>query len=441
MTDFSFSKSNNSIPVDGVSVITGDSAIAIFLPPGTDRTALVAKFTVSDKATVTVKSTAQTSGTTPNNFTNAVVYEVKAEDGGKKDYTVVLTTDISSIDQVMTAYMGKYNVPSLSLAITRDENLVYAKAYGKADVENNEAATPQSLYRLASVSKQITSVTIMKLMDQGKIHMDDKVFGAGAILGTDYGTTPYGPNIQNITVSQLLHHTSGGWPNDNNDPMFLYPAKTAGQLISWVLDNVPLQNVPSTQYAYSNFGYCILGRVIEKITGMTYEDAVKNLVLEPCGISDMTIAGNTLADRIAHEVKYYGQSGESPYIYNIKRMDSHGGWLSSATDLARFLVHIDGGSAKTDIISSNAITVMTTPSTANSTYACGWAVNSINNWWHAGSLPGTATEQARTVSSGKYNFVILTNTRNLDVNFAGDMDGLFWAALANTPQWPVYDLF
>ena len=437
---FSFLKASNSIPVDAIATIS-DTAISVFLPPGTSGTALKATFTSSDKDTVYVNGIAQNSGTSVNDFSKAVTYNVKAQDGSRKNYSVTLTTDIASIDTAVSSFMKLYNVPSLSLAITKDENLVYVKAYGQADIEANQSASPQSLYRLASLSKQITSIVIMELLDQGKIHLSDKVFGTGAILGTDFGTQPYGPHITDITIDQLLHHTAGGWDNTTNDPMFSNPTMTAQQLISWTLDNRPLDNVPGTTYAYSNFGYCILGRVIEKITGMTYPNAAKTMLLQPVGATDMTIAGNTLADRIPNEVKYYGQSGENPYIYNIGRMDSHGGWLATATDLARILVHVDGFPAKQDVLSSNAITVMTTASTANSSYACGWFVNSSNNWWHTGSLPGTATEQARTISAGKFNFVILTNTRNLSANFVTGMDQLFWNAEANTPKWPAYDLF
>jgi CubicO group peptidase (beta-lactamase class C family) len=367
------------------------------------------------------------------------VYEVIAEDGSKKDFTVTLITDIAAIDQVVASFMTTYNVPGLSLAITKDENLVYTKSYGKAD--DTQAATNANLYRLASVSKQLTSIAIMKLLDQGKITLDQKVFGTGNILGTTYGTQPYGTNITNITVGQLLHHTAGGWPNDGTDPMFTNPTMTAAQLITWTLNNRPLSNTPGSAYAYSNFGFCILGRVIEKITGLTYADAVQSLVLQPCGVTDMRISGNTLADRVTNEVKYYGQGGENPYIYNIARMDAHGGWLATATDLARVLVHVDGFSSKADILTANAIAAMITPSAANANYACGWSVNNVNNWWHLGSLPGTATEQARTTSQGKYNFVILTNTRSLAANFAGDMDNLFWTALPNVALWPNYDLF
>jgi D-alanyl-D-alanine carboxypeptidase len=347
--------------------------------------------------------------------------------------------DLPGVDSAVTAFMTKYSVPGLSLAITRDEKLVYVKAYGKAD--DTHAATPRNLFRLASVSKQITSIAIMRLMDQGKISLDQKVFGPGAILGTEYGTQPYGPNITNITVGQLLHHTSGGWQNDGTDPMFTNPAMTAAQLISWTLDNRPLKNAPGTTYAYSNFGYCVLGRVIEKITGMPYAAAVTALVLRPLGITDMSIGGNTLADRKPNEVRYYGQNGEDPYAYNIARMDSHGGWLATATDLAKILVHVDSFPAKPDILTPNAIRVMTTASSASATYACGWLVNGIGSWFHSGSLPGTATEIARTVVRGRYNFVILTNTRSAMPTFSADLDKLFWTAESTVKTWPSVDLF
>jgi CubicO group peptidase (beta-lactamase class C family) len=437
LTSFAILRSVNGGAVDADVTISG-SAVSAFLPPGTDRTKLKASFTVSPDATVSVNGVAQTSGVTANDFTNPVTYVVRAADGSTASYAVTLTTDIASIDQVVSAFMAKYSVPGLSLVITADENLVYAKAYGRAD--DTHAAKTTDLYRIASLSKQITSVAIMRLLDQDRISLDQKVFGAGGILGTTYGTQPYGAGVTDITVDELLHHTSGGWPNDGSDPMFTNPSMTAAQLISWTLDSRPLSHTPGTAYAYSNFGYCVLGRVIEKITGVSYADAVNALVLRPAGVGTMQIGGSTLASRALDEVQYYGQNGENPYVFNIPRMDAHGGWIASATDLARILVRVDGSSKKADILSSSAIKTMTTASAANASYADGWSVNGPN-WWHTGSLPGTATEQARTTSRGNYNFVILTNTRSSSPTFVSDLDALFWSALAATSRWPSYDLF
>ncbi|SEM57287.1 CubicO group peptidase, beta-lactamase class C family [Chitinophaga rupis] len=347
-------------------------------------------------------------------------------------------SDITAVDSQVNVFMNAYNVPALSIAITKGEKLVYVKAYGMADKEKSQKADTGDLYRLASLSKQLTSVAILKLLEQGKISLDATVFGKSGLLGEKYGTTPYVPHITEITVRQLLHHTSGGWGNSINDPMFSNPSLTADALITWTLNNRPLDHIPGTHYDYSNFGYCILGRIIEKITGQNYEAAVKSLVLTPIGVTDMTISGNTLADRLPKEVKYYGQSGEDPYIYNIRRMDAHGGWLASAKDLAKFLVYVDGFTVRPDIISSQTLATMLTPSAANSGYACGWAVNG-SNYFHQGSLPGSATEQACT--SQGYNFVILTNTRSFQANFSNDLDQLFWRALAKNPSWSDTDQF
>jgi CubicO group peptidase (beta-lactamase class C family) len=352
--------------------------------------------------------------------------------------TAEAQTRLPSIDTVITGFMARYSVPGMSIAITRNGSLVYAMAYGKAD--DTHDVTTSHLFRLASVSKQITSIAIMRLMDQNRISLDRKVFGPGGILGTTYGTRPYGPGITDITVDELLHHTAGGWTNDGQDPMFTNPSMTADQLITWTLDHRPLTTTPGSAYAYSNFGYCVLGRVIERITGKSYEAAVRELVLQPLGITDMVIAGNTLAQRRSNEVKYYGQNGENPYAFNIMRMDAHGGWAATATDLARILVAVDGFPSKPDIISATAIKTMTTGSTANPRYGAGWSMNGPN-WFHTGALPGTYTEEARTASRGEFNFVILANSWRREPAFGTDFDQLFWKALAATPSWPGIDLF
>ncbi len=348
--------------------------------------------------------------------------------------------DIPQVDDAVNQFMTNYGVPGLSVAITKGEKLVYAKSYGMADQSSNNKVTNTSLFRLASVSKVITALAILKLEENGKLSLTDKIFGSSGILGTKYGTPPYGPNITDITISQLLHHTSGGWGNSANDPMFKDVSISQDDLISWTLDNLPLSHTPGTHYDYSNFGYCLLGRVIEKLSGQSYEQYVKKNVLEPAGVTGMQIAGNTEAERKTNEVVYYGQAGENPYIYNITRMDAHGGWISTATDMARLLVRFDGFNNKPDILSSSSINTLTMPTAASQDYACGIAVNSSNNWWHTGSLPGTATEFVR--ASNGFCWVILCNTRNNAGSFTTALDQLIWIAVNdNTTEWQDIDEF
>jgi CubicO group peptidase (beta-lactamase class C family) len=184
---------------------------------------------------------------------------------------------------------------------------------------------PSHLFRIASVSKPITSVAVFSLIEQGRLNLGDRVFGPGGVLGTDCGGPPYHPGVEQITVEHLLTHTCGGWGNEHDDPMFMKPGMNHAQLISWTLRTKPLEHQPGQKYSYSNFGFCVLGRVIEKVTRQPYAAFVSAAVLRRCGIVDMAIAGNTLAARRPGEVRYYGQDNENPYDMNVVRMDSHGG--------------------------------------------------------------------------------------------------------------------
>lgn len=365
--------------------------------------------------------------------------------GGRDTYAAIFEnpslsgSDLDRVEADIRRFMTAYDVPGVSVAIAKDGRLVYAQGFGFADTARREAVTTTHRFRVASVSKPITSAAIFTLIAQGRLQLSDRVFGRGALLGTRYGTLPYGRDIEKITVQHLLEHTAGGWTNDGNDPMFARPDLNQAQLISWVLNNRPLDNVPGSTYAYSNFGYCLLGRIIEQVTGQPYAQYVQQAVLAPAGIANMAIAGNTEADRQANEVHYYGQGGEDPYGMQVARMDAHGGWLASATDLVRFGVRVDGYATKPDILSSALIDTMTMASTANAGYAKGWAVNSAGNWWHTGSLPGTGAILVRTKSG--FCWAILVNTRSTDAAFFGKLDDLMWQVVGEFSAWPSHDLF
>jgi CubicO group peptidase (beta-lactamase class C family) len=291
------------------------------------------------------------------------------------------------------------------------------------------------LFRIASVSKPITSTAIFGLIEQGRLRLGDRIFGTGGVLGTDFGGPPYRPQVDEITIEHLLTHTGGGWNNTHDDPMFMNPGMNHAQLIQWVLRNRPLDHPPGQSYAYSNFGYCVLGRVIEKVTRQNYLAFVSDAVLKRCGIADMAIAGNTLAQRRRGEVAYYGQGRDNPYDMNVTRMDSHGGWIARPTDLVQFAMHVDGFAAPPNILKPETIRAMTTASDANAGYAKGWAVNKANNWWHNGSLPGTSTIMVRT--HGGFCWAAFVNTRRADSSLDGDLDKLIWSMAGQVKSWQI----
>src|ERR1017187_8687462 len=117
-------------------------------------------------------------------------------------------------------------------------------------------------------------------MEDKRLTLDDVVFGSRCILGHDFGKPPYKQWVGEIRIKHLLTHTGGGWQNDGTDPMFRRPEMSHKQLISWAIENVALTHPPGEHFAYSNFGFCILGRVIEKLTGVAYEQPVRDTILK-----------------------------------------------------------------------------------------------------------------------------------------------------------------
>jgi CubicO group peptidase (beta-lactamase class C family) len=349
-----------------------------------------------------------------------------------EDETPPLPTESegAAMSAIAQQLMKQHGAPALSVAIARHGKFVYQRAFGFANKDTGERATPASLFRIASISKPITSAAIFSLIEQGRLKQDDLVFGAQGLLKFDYGES-YPGLVNKITLRHLLTHTCGGWENDNEDPMFYKPSWNHQELITWTLRNQPLKHEPGEHYAYSNFGYCLLGRVIEKIAGVSYAQFVQRTVLAKCGIKDMRVGGNTLAERAPGEVVYYGQpgSGANPYDMNVTRMDSHGGWIATASDLVAFAMHVDGFKTTPNILAADTIKTMTRGSAANLHYACGWNVNNAPNWWHGGSLPGTLTIMVRTASG--LCWAALVNTRANGLN----LDEMMWKMAKAVPAW------
>jgi D-alanyl-D-alanine carboxypeptidase len=308
---------------------------------------------------------------------------------------VITQADIAAVNTSVTNFMSTYNIPGASLAVSKNGKLVYMKGFGKANTTTGELVTPASRFRLASVSKTYTGVAIMKLMQNGLINIDAKVFGTGGILGNDYGTAPYNANLLNITVRHLLQHTAGAWgAATGTDVIDQNPTYTYKQLFDWIINTRPNPQAPGTVFDYTNVGYNLLGRIIEKVSGKTYTNYIKEDILAPIGVTLTDIAGKTEAEKKANEVTYYGQGADAAYVYSIAfpRRDADGGLITTAKDLLKLVTATDGFATRPDILNAATITTYTTPSAVFSSYACGiglWAAQNI--WYDYGSLPGTRT--------------------------------------------------
>lgn len=343
---------------------------------------------------------------------------------------------LDSMRGLVRDFMTAHGVPGMSVAMGKAGRLAYSEAFGWADTARREQMTPSHLMRVASVSKPVTGVALFTLVDAGKVALGHRVFGPDGVLGTRYGAPPYLPYVSDITVEHLLTHTAGGWPNMVADPMFQPVGISQDGLIAWCLANARLVQ-PGSGYAYSNFGYCVLGRVIERVSGRPYADYVREAVLAPAGVTRMRIGGSTLAERLPGEAVYYDAEGGNPYGMNVPRMDAHGGWIATPGDLVRFAMHAMGD-RRPALLKPASLAAMSTGSGANGGYAKGWSLT-MGNRWHNGSLPGTAAILVRT--RGGECWAGICNMRRNGTGLGNALDALMWAMAARINWWPTEDLF
>ena len=350
-----------------------------------------------------------------------------------------LTNSISSgekyagIEKNVNNFMRKWEIAGASIAIAHEGKLIFARGFGYADTATKAETQPYNKFRIASISKLVTASAIMKLQEEGKLTLNDKVFGIDGILNDPFYSNPLDKRAYGITVAHLLSH-EGGWTQRYGDQMFmpvqiannmgLKPPVDTRTIVRFVL-NKRLHFTPGAGKAYSNLGYSILGLIIEKASGMSYEEYCKQAILEPIGINDMTLAGNLQSQRAPFEVTYYQPTDIAlkPSIYgtgelvvptyggnDIEALGGAGAWLATAPDLMRLLLAIDGLNSRKDILSDQSIKFMTD---SNNGFApIGWK-NTVDNgtWSRTGSFPGTSGMMKR------------------------QSDGLAWVVLLNSSTW------
>ncbi|KAI1725277.1 beta-lactamase domain-containing protein [Ditylenchus destructor] len=301
-------------------------------------------------------------------------------------------------------FMRELDIPGLSVAISRQEQLKFAAGFGYSNIRRREVVTPYHQFRVGSVSKPITAAAIMLLVERGKLGLDQRVFGShDSIFGNEFARDrPYGKFITNITIRNLLEHTSGGWNNVDSDPAWLEPELTTPQLIELVLERQPLIARPGQAWIYSNFGYQLLGYIIERLSGQTYEQFVKSNIWDKVGVAETQVARPTLSEKSRREVLYYmsgNKLGFNPYeMLPPERTGPWGGWIASPIELLKLMAHVDGFHRKPDILSERSLREWIVPTAvSNETYGLGWSLNimGFNGWQHDGRMPGSAAMLVR----------------------------------------------
>lgn len=358
-----------------------------------------------------------------------------------------LGKDLEPLNELLLTTLAEKNIPGATVAVARNGAIVYERGFGYSDLKNKTPMAANTVMRIASISKPITAVAIMLLLEDGKLALDDSAINY--IVRDKKFALPKDadPAWNRVTIRHLLQH-SGGWDRDKSkDPMFelleitralqLKSTARIPDIIQYQLSR-PMDFEPGSKYAYSNFGYSLLGRIIEVASGQSYESFVTDRILKPTGMTQTRLGRTRLNDRADDEAFYYTQqiktypaiwdiapakkSGKfesvaGPYgRWDLEVMDAHGAWTSTAVDLVRFAMALD--SSKQPLLQPATLRLMKDrPSFASANdptwYGFGWNIRSIQNrdrvnMWHNGLVSGTSTILVKR--SDNYDWAVLFNT-------------------------------
>ena len=380
---------------------------------------------------------------------------------------------LEAFDAEMTALMEKWNIPGGSLAVAKDGRLLLAHGYGVANRETGEAVQPTHLFRLASLAKPMTAVAILQLVETGKLGLDDKVL---PILG-EIGPRPEvisDARVHDITIRHLLQHSAGFDRATVGDPVFMPRiAEAAGRqggpfppnCQTVLRDSLErkLQFTPGDRYAYSNVGYCILGQVVERVTGISFEHYVRENILAPSGADRLQLSRTMESGE--GEVTYHDHA-EAPLVlavpgYNrtmtarpygmlpLEALSAVGGWSGAPVDYLRFLLAIDGQRGNPLLNPTTFAVLLDNPiplragNAKTAFYGLGVFIRQISDtiiWWHDGSQPGTFSFFIRRPEG--YSWVVAFNSRpEKSSEFYADLNQVLWKAKGLVKSWPNGDLF
>ena len=365
-------------------------------------------------------------------------------------YLTNALSTLPEMDAVVDSFMNFWSLRGVSLAVMRNDSLLYAHGYGKADA--TMPMTPGTTLRLASVSKLLTAIGIMRLQEKGLVYLDTPVFGPYGVLKR-YDRYIKDDDYYLITVEHLLRHQAG-FTSRGGDPVFS-PYTSLDALLQKQLGR-RLAYEPGTTQEYSNMGFLLLSLIIEEVSGQSYEQFMQEEVFSPALCRGFRLAGNYLADRHPGETRYYmhpeatltasfdGRYAAVEKCYggnDVHGSLGAGGWTGSAAELARMVASIDGQGPLEDILVPFSVRQMTDYYDAD-TFSLGWNdTKPTGEWTRSGSFSGTQA-LVKTFPDGEC-WVFIANTSTWrGSRFAKNIAALFENLRSRfSSDLPVRDLF
>lgn len=318
---------------------------------------------------------------------------------------------IAEVDEIVKTVVGEHDA-GVAVAVIKDGQLAHGKGYGLANLEWSIPVQPDTVFGLASLTKQFTATAILLLEQQGLLRLEDPV-------------TRFLPNYptqgHTITVAHLLTHTSGIVPYNEIDNFFaLYLRKQfSHEEILALFQDLPLEFAPGTRYKYNNSGYYLLGMIIEILSGKKYEQFLQEQIFAPVGMQDTHYMWNevVIPRRAGGYVKIEQGYRIVPYL-DMTIPFSGGAIGSTLTDLVRWDAALEQG----QVLSKPLLKRMYTPTLlANGTtteYGFGWGVGDYRGHrvvYHQGEINGFLTFLARFLDDA-VTVILLSNANGRDLD-------------------------
>jgi len=265
----------------------------------------------------------------------------------------------------------------VSVAVILDGQVIHTSAASSS--KSSRPVNVDSSFRIASISKVVTAETVLKLVDQGLLKLDEPIVGR---VADNIGLTLFDERARSITVKQLLSHTSG----ISNFLKIFFDAGSYDQMgmLTEVLGQ-PLATQPGSTYKYSNVNYILLGKAIELVTGLSYQDASKQLVLSPLGLQSFRMVGTY---EFGPSDALHAVSGGRTYM---EQLGAAGAWAATASDVAKLLDSLNADSPTQHLVSRELLDLMKLPATPSPAdplwdYGLGLRLFVSGDWGHSGSI-------------------------------------------------------